>query len=186
MRRIIASTLMTLDGVVEDPGGFGGTSYGGWAAPYFGEEAVQRSIEKLAGCDYFLCGRRTYEMFAAAWGDAPGPYADRLRSLPKLVASSTLTGELSWNASLLDGDAVTALKRIRQEPGGDIMMYGNPTLLRTLLENGLVDQLDIMLHPLVLGVGTRLFQDGTPRTELTLVSQTALPTGVTILTYKPA
>jgi len=186
MRKIIASTLMTLDGVVEDPGGFGGTPFGGWALPYFGEEAVQRSIEKLSGCDYFLCGRRTYEMFSAAWGEAPGPYADRLRSLPKLVASTTLTGELTWNASLLEGDAVTALKQIKQAPGGDIMMYGNPTLLRTLLENGLVDQLDLMLHPLVLGAGAKLFPDGTPRTELTLEAQTQLPTGVTILTYTPA
>lgn len=185
MRKIIASTLMTLDGVVEDPGGFGGTPFGGWASAYFDADAVQRSIEKLSGCDYFLCGRRTYEMFAAAWGDAAGPYADRLRSLPKLVASTSLTGELTWNASLLEGDALTSLKRIKQEPGGDIMMYGNPTLLQTLLENGLVDQLDISLHPLVLGRGAKLFPAGTPRTELTLVSQTALPTGVTILTYRP-
>jgi dihydrofolate reductase len=186
MRKIIASTLMTLDGVVEDPGGFGGTAFGGWASPYFDAEAVQRSIEKLSGCDYFLCGRRTYEMFSAAFGDAPGAYADRLRSLPKLVVSTTLTGDLTWNASLLAGDAVTALKQIKQEPGGDIMMYGNPTLLRTLLDNGLVDQLDITLHPLVLGTGAKLFPHGAPRMELTLEAQSQLPTGVTVLTYTTA
>ena len=186
MRRIIASSLMTLDGVVEDPGGYAGTTFGGWALPYFDEEAVRRSIEKLSGCDYFLCGRRTYEMFAAAWGDADGPYADRLRSLPKLVASTTLTGELTWNASLLTGDAVDALKQLKQEDGDDIMMYGNPRLLRTLLENGLVDQLDISLHPVVLGTGTKLFEAGSPRTQLTFISQTALPSGVTIHSYQPA
>ena len=184
MRKLIASTLITLDGVVEDPGGFGGTPFGGWAQPYFQDEAVSRSIAKLASCDYFLCGRRTYEMFAAAWGDAEGPYADRLRELPKLVASSTLSGkELTWNATLLEGDAITALKRIKQEDGGDIMMYGNPRLLHSLLENGLVDQLDLLLHPLVLGTGTKL--EG-PHTELKLTSQHVLETGVLALSYEPA
>lgn len=183
MRKIIASTLMTLDGVVEDPGGFGGTPFGGWAQPYFGEEAVRRSVAKLASCDYFLCGRRTYEMFAAAWGDAEGPYADRLRELPKLVASSTLTGELTWNATLLEGDAIAALERIKKQDGGDIMMYGNPALLHTLLENGMVDQLDILLHPIVLGTGTKL---SGPRTELKLVQQDTLPSGVIALSYQTA
>ncbi|NUR95678.1 MAG: pyrimidine reductase [Kribbellaceae bacterium] len=183
MRKIIASTLITLDGVVEDPGGFGGTPFGGWAQAYFQEEAVRRSIEKLASCDYFLCGRRTYEMFSAAWGNAEGPYADRLRELPKLVASSTLTGELTWNATLLEGDAIAALERMKQEDGGDIMMYGNPTLLSALLENGLVDELDLMVHPLVLGTGARL--EG-PRTELKLTGQHTLETGVIALSYAPA
>jgi dihydrofolate reductase len=178
---------MTLDGVVEDPAGYAGTPFGGWAGPYFDQEAVRRSIEKLSGCDYFLCGRRTYQMFAAAWGDAEGLYQDRLRSLPKLVASTTLTGELTWNASLLDGDAVAALKQLKQEAGGDIMMYGNPILLRALLENGLVDQLEITLHPVVVGAGAKLFADGTPRTDLKLISQTGVAgSGVTILTYQPA
>jgi dihydrofolate reductase len=183
MRKIIASTLMTLDGVVEDPGGFGGTSFGGWALSYFGEEAVRRSIEKLASCDYFLCGRRTYEMFAAAWGDAEGPYADRLREVPKLVASSTLTGELTWNATLLEGDAIAALKRIKEQDGGDIMMYGNPALLHSLLEAGLVDQLDLIVHPLVLGTGAKL---SGPRTELKLTEQQALESGVVALSYQLA
>ncbi|GAB2636349.1 dihydrofolate reductase family protein [Kribbella swartbergensis] len=186
MRRIIASALVTLDGVAEDPGGYGGTSYGGWAQPYFGEESVRRSLEKLSTCDYFLCGRRTYEMFAAAWATAQGPYADRLRTLPKLVASATLTGGLTWNASLLEGDAITALDEIKRQPGGDVIMYGNPTLLRSLLEHGLVDELTLAIHPLVLGSGAKLFPDGTPRTGLDLVSQTTLANGVTTLTYHPS
>ncbi|WP_329004219.1 dihydrofolate reductase family protein [Kribbella sp. NBC_00709] len=184
MRKIIASALVTLDGVAEDPGGYSGTSDGGWAQPYFVEESVRLSIEKLAGCDYFLCGRRTYEMFAAAWGDAEGPYADRLRSLPKLVASTTLKGDLTWNAKLLEGDAIAALKQLKEQDGGDIMMYGNPVLLRSLLENGLVDELDLMLHPVLVGTGQKLFVDETPATKLTLESHTALDNGVTILTYR--
>ncbi|MFI5691110.1 dihydrofolate reductase family protein [Kribbella sp. NPDC051586] len=184
MRKIIASALVTLDGVAEDPGGYGGTSYGGWALPYFGEESVRLSIEKLAGCDYFLCGRRTYEMFAAAWGNAEGPYADRLRELPKLVASSTLKGALTWNATLLEGDAISALKQLKQQDGGDIIMYGNPTLLRSLLENDLVDELDLMLHPVLLGTGAKLFVEGTPSPKLTLDGHTVLDNGVSILTYR--
>ena len=183
MRKLIASTLITLDGVVEDPSGFGGTSFGGWAQPYFQEEAVRLSVQKLASCDYFLCGRRTYEMFSAAWGDAEGPYADRLRELPKLVASSTLTGALTWNATLLEGDAIAALERIKAEDGGDIMMYGNPTLLHSLLANGLVDELDLMVHPLVLGTGTKF--EG-PRTEFKLADQHTLETGVIALSYELA
>ncbi|GAA1147928.1 dihydrofolate reductase family protein [Kribbella jejuensis] len=182
MRKLIASTLITLDGVVEDPGGFGGTPFGGWAQPYFQEEAIRLSIEKLASCDYFLCGRRTYELFAAGFGDADGPYADRLRELPKLVASSTLAGtELTWNATLLEGDTITALKRIKAEDGGDIMMYGNPTLLHSLLQNGLVDELDLMVHPLVLGVGAKL--EG-PRTEWKLTGRRTLDSGVIALSYE--
>jgi dihydrofolate reductase len=184
MRKVIASALVTLDGVAEDPAGYSGTSYGGWAQPYFGEESVRPSIEKLAGCDYFLCGRRTYEMFAAAWGDAEGPYADRLRSLPKLVASSKLKGDLTWNAKLLEGDAIAALKQLREQDGGDIIMYGNPTLLRSLLENDLVDELDLMLHPVLLGTGQKLFVDETPSTKLTLESHATLDNGVTILSYR--
>src|SRR5690242_16627980 len=116
MRKLIASTLITLDGVVEDPGGSGGTPFGGEAQPYFQEEAIRLSIEKLASCDYLRCGLRTYELFAAGFGDADGPYADRLRELRKLVASSTLAGtELTWNATILEGDTITALKRIKAE-----------------------------------------------------------------------
>ncbi|MFC6158385.1 dihydrofolate reductase family protein [Kribbella jiaozuonensis] len=184
MRKIITSALVTLDGVAEDPGGYGGTSFGGWALPYFGEESVRLSIEALAGCDYFLCGRRTYEMFAAAWGNAEGPYGDRLRSLRKLVASSTLKGDLTWNAELLEGDTIAALKQLKKQDGGDIIMYGNPTLLRSLLANDLVDELDLMLHPVLLGTGQKLFADDTPQTKLALNNQTALDNGVTILSYR--
>ena len=184
MRKIIASTLVTLDGVAEDPSGYSGTSFGGWALPYFGEESVRLSIEKLAGCDYFLCGRRTYEMFSAAWGNAEGPYPDRLRNLKKLVASSTLKGDLTWNAELLEGDAIAALKQLKEQDGGDIMMYGNPTLFRSLLENDLVDELDLMLLPVLLGTGSKLFLDGTPPTKLMLDSHATLDNGVTILSYR--
>lgn len=185
MRKLIVSTLMTLDGVIDDPGGFTQSTHGGWAGPYFGDEAAQRSLEHLSTCDYFLCGRHTYEMFAKAWPHVTGPYADRLNSIPKLVASTTLTGELSWNATLLEGDAVSALAEIKQQPGGDIMMYGSPTLFHALLRHGLVDELDLMLFPLVIGSGQRLFVDGGSSATLELVGRDELSTGVVVLSYRP-
>ena len=185
MRKIIVSTLVTLDGVVEDPGGFGGSPHGGWAGPYFGEEAAKRSLEHLSTCDYFLCGRHSYELFSKAWPEASGPYADRLNSIPKLVASTTLTGDLGWNATLLAGDPLTTLAELKQEPGGDIMMYGSPALFASLLRQGLVDRLDLLVCPVVVGEGKRLFAPGAPRTELKPAGHSELGTGVTVFSYCP-
>lgn len=186
MRKIIVSTLMTLDGVVEDPGGMAGSEHGGWANRFFDEEAGQRSLETLSTCDYFLCGRRTYEMFSKAWPKASGPYADRLNAIPKLVASTTLAEPLTWNASLLKGDAVQELKKVKGQPGRDILMYGSVTLMRSLLEHGLVDQLDLMICPIVIGTGQRLFGDGGGLSaELRLAGTAELTSGTAILSYRP-
>ena len=186
MRRIIVSTLVTADGIVEDPGGMTGFEHGGWANRYFDEEAGERSLERLRSCDYFLCGRRTYEMFSQTWPNGTGPYADRLNAMPKLVASSTLAEPLSWNASLLKGDAIDALTRIKEEDGQDILMYGSVTLMRSLLHQRLVDQLDLMVCPVVLGTGQRLFGEGGPLVELELAGHTRLGTGIVILSYRPS
>ncbi|WP_020664807.1 dihydrofolate reductase family protein [Amycolatopsis benzoatilytica] len=185
MRKIIVSTLMTLDGVVEDPGGFGESPYGGWAPAYFGDEAAARSLAHLSTCDYLLCGRRTYELFAKAWPNASGPYADRLNSIPKLVASTTLTGDLDWNATVLEGDAVGALAELKRQRGGDLMLYGSATLSASLLRHGLVDELSVLVFPIVVGAGKRLFADGAPRVELKLVERDELDGGVAGLRYRP-
>lgn len=184
MRKIIVSTLVTTDGIVEDPGGMAGFEHGGWADRYFNQEVGKRSLERLQTCDYFLCGRHTYEMFSKAWPNSTGPYADRLNAIPKLVASTTLTEPLTWNASLLKGDAIGALKKIKEEDGQDILMYGSVTLMRSLLRNDLVDQLDLMVCPVLLGTGQRLFEGG-PVVELELTGETRLDTGITILSYRP-
>lgn len=185
MRKLIVSSLMTLDGVIEDPGGMAGTAFGGWANPFFNEEAGKKSLERLLGSDYFLAGRKTYEMFSKAWPNSSGPYADRLNSIPKLVASNTLAEPLTWNATLLKGDAIAELKKIKEADGGDIVMYGSVGLMRSLLDNGLVDQLDLMVCPVVLGTGERMFADGFPHLELELTGHTTLSTGVAILSYHP-
>jgi dihydrofolate reductase len=185
LRKIIVSSLVTLDGVVEDPGGMAGSEHGGWANRYFDEVAAKRSLERLDSCDYFLCGRRTYEVFSKGWQNSSGPYADRLNSIPKLVASTTLVEPLTWNASLLKGDVVRELARIREEDGGDIIMYGSVTLMRSLLEHGLVDELILWICPIVLGTGQQMFADGRPPVELELIGHTDLDTGVIIANYRP-
>jgi dihydrofolate reductase len=185
LRKIIVSTLVTLDGVIEDPGGKGGFEHGGWANRYFNEEAAKRSLERLLACDYFLCGRRTYEMFSKAWPKMSGPYADKLNSIPKLVASTTLAEPLTWNARLVKGDVARELKKIKEQAGRDILMYGSPVLMRSLLQHGLIDQLDLMVCPIVIGEGQRLFGDGSPGVELKLAGHNDLTTGAVLLSYQP-
>jgi dihydrofolate reductase len=185
LRKIIVSTLVTLDDVIQDPGGMGGFGRGGWANWYFNEEAANRSLERLLACDYFLCGRRTYEMFSKAWPKMSGPYADKLNSIPKLVASTTLSEPLIWNAHLVKGDVAQELKKIKAQGGRDILMYGSPVLMCSLLQHGLIDQLDLMVCPIVIGEGQRLFGDGGSSVELKLAGYTDLATGVVILSYQP-
>jgi dihydrofolate reductase len=185
LRKIIVSTLVTLDGVIQDPGGMGGFERGGWANRYFNEEAAKRSLERLLACDYFLCGRHTYEMFSKAWPKMTGPYADRLNSIPKLVVSTTLAEPLTWNAHLVKGHVAQELKEIKEQAGRDIIMYGSPVLMRSLLQHGLIDQLDLMVCPIVIGEGQRLFGDGGPSVDLQLAGHAGLGTGVVILSYQP-
>jgi dihydrofolate reductase len=176
---------MTLDGVIEDPGGMGGFKHGGWANRYFNEQAAKQSLERLLACDYFLCGRHTYEMFSKAWPKMSGPYADKLNSIPKLVASTTLAEPLTWNARLVKGDVARELREIKEQAGRDILVYGSPTLMRSLLEHGLIEELDLMVCPIVIGEGQRLFGKGGPSMELKLAGHTDLATGVVILRYQP-
>jgi dihydrofolate reductase len=185
VRKLIVSTLVTADGVAEDPGGMTGFEHGGWANRYFSDEVGERALGRLQSCDYFLCGRHTYEMFSKSWPNSSGPYADRLNAMAKLVASTTLAEPLIWNASLLEGDAIGALRKLKGEDGQDIVMYGSVTLMRTLLRNGLVDQLDLMVCPVVLGTGKRLFGDGGPVVELELTGHTSLDSGIAVLSYRP-
>ena len=107
---------MTVDGVIEDPGGMGGFEHGGWANRYFNEEAAKAALDRLLACDYFLCGRHTYEMFSKAWPKRSGPYADKLNSMPKLVASTTLSEPLTWNAHLVKGDVTRSSRRSKNMP----------------------------------------------------------------------
>jgi dihydrofolate reductase len=187
MRKLSVSTLVSLDGVIQDPGGFGETAQGGWASAYFNEEAVQDSYERLMASDYFLCGRVTYELLAKAWGSIKeGPYLKRMNSIPKLVASRTLKGPLEWNATLIKGDVAEKIAKLKAEPGRNIEMYGSTTLMQTLMRHDLIDEYRIWVHPLILGRGKRLFPENGQGAKLQLTATKSLSSGVVILTYVPA
>jgi dihydrofolate reductase len=187
MRRLSVSTLVTLEGVIQDPGGFGETKQGGWGSPYFTDEAQQLALDHLMASDYFLCGRITYELMSKAWGNIKGgPYLERMNAIPKLVASRTLTEPLSWNATLIKGDVAEQIRKVKQEPGKGIEVYGSASLMQTLMKHDLIDEYRIWVHPFVLGGGKRLFIDGGQAATLRLVAIKRLSSGVAILTYEPA
>lgn len=184
MRKLTAGVFVTLDGVAQDPGGFGELEHGGWALGYFDDASREQATEQLLASDTFLLGRTTYEIIERAWSRNTGPYAEAMHKLPKLVVSRTLRGELPWNATVLPGEAAETVAKLKQEPGGDIVMYGSFTLMHTLLRHNLIDELHVGVHPVVVGEGKRLFDGASPGT-LRLVAATPTPTGVVTLTYAP-
>jgi dihydrofolate reductase len=186
MRKLNVSTLVTLDGVMQDPGGFQELDRGGWGNEFFDDEAQQYALDHLRASDAFLCGRVTYEAFKEFWPQVKhGEYAETLNQMPKYVASTTLEEPLAWNATLLTGDVADAVASLKQQPGRDIVMYGSAGLMATLMRHDLIDEYRIWIHPLVLGTGKRLFEDGLPARALRLAESRPLGTGVVILTYRP-
>ena len=186
MRKLRVSTLVTLDGVIQDPGGFGEIAKGGWGNAYFTQEAQEEAYGHLMESDYFLSGRVTFELMSKAWGGIKGgPYLERMSNIPKLVASRTLTGPLAWNATVLQGDVAEEIARLKGTPGKDIEMYGSASLMQTLMKHDLIDEYRIWVHPLVLGAGKRLFSDSGQPAKLQLTGTKVLASGVAILTYEP-
>lgn len=186
MRSLALNTFVSLDGVMQAPGGphedpTGGFAHGGWAVNYFDE----RMIEKMAGADPYelLLGRGTYEIFAAHWPYDQGPIADHLNSTRKHVASKTLD-PVEWNNStLIAGDLADYVQARKREPGPELQVHGSPGLIQTLLEHDLIDEFRIWTFPVVLGTGKRLFGDGAIPTGLRLLESALSKTGVTINTY---
>jgi dihydrofolate reductase len=175
MRKLIESTLVSLDGVIEAPER--------WAI--FDEEATQRSMQELDNYDAFVMGRVTYERFRENWGAGGSPYIDRISAMPKYVASRSLT-EVTWNATLLGSDVVAAIERLKGRPGKDLIKYGNSRLDATLLRAGLVDELHVWIMPVVVGSGQRIFEDvETSSLKLTLTDVHKLRNGSVVLTYIP-
>ena len=175
MRKLIESTLVSLDGVIEAPER--------WAI--FDEEATQRSMQALDNYDAFVMGRVTYELFRENWRAGGNPYIDRIGAMPKYVASQSLT-EVTWNATLLGSDVVAAIERLKAEPGKDLIKYGNSRLDATLLRAGLVDELQVWIMPVVVGSGQRIFEDvETSSVKLTLTDVHKLCNGSVVLTYIP-
>jgi dihydrofolate reductase len=192
VRKLVVQEWMSLDGVVQAPGAAdedrsGGFAHGGWHLPYFDDLSRSWVLENLTQAGSYLLGRRTYESFAAHWPQASAeeqPLAEPLNTRPKFVASRTLTEPLGWESSrLLPGDLAPAVAALKEQDGGDVLVIGSAQLVRTLLAQGLADELRLMIDPLVLGGGKRIFpDDGTLRT-LRLIDQRAATTGAILATY---
>jgi dihydrofolate reductase len=193
--RIVITEFISLDGVVQAPGGSeedtdGGFAHGGWSHPFFEPEVVGATFsDALGGADALLFGRRTWQTMAAAWPDRAGdPFADRMNAIPKYVVSDTLRDdELTWTNTtrIPGGEAVARIRELREAPGGDLVGMGSPTLVRTLLAEGLVDELRLIVMPVLLGGGKSIFPaDGSLRT-LELVSTVTSSTGANVCTYRP-
>jgi dihydrofolate reductase len=193
MRTLGIVESVTLDGVMQAPAGKdedtrGGFEHGGWAQPY-NDEVIGREMGKGMGKSELLFGRRTYEQFASFWPNAPkpNPFSDILAKTPKYVVSRTLEEPLPWeNSTLLEGDARDAVARLKDEPGDDLVILGSGELVRSLMSRGLIDEYTLLIHPLVLGSGRRLFADDGSVAPLKLVTSVESTKGVLINTYRPA
>jgi dihydrofolate reductase len=192
MRRVIANEWMTLDGVVQAPSysdedTTGGFQHGGWHSRYFDDLSMSWVIENVSNAGGFLLGRGTYEMFAAHWPNASEQeqaLARPLNTLPKYVASTTLAEPLGWqNSTLLQGDVGEAVRALKAEEGEDLHAIGSPALVQTLLERDLVDEFQLMIDPLIVGGGKRLFRGDGELRQLRLVSSQVTTTGAMIATY---
>ena len=186
MGKIVISENVSLDGVIEDPAGVEGFRRGGW---FFetdrGEDGEKFTLDKTLGTEALLLGRRSYEFFAATWPSRGGELADRLNSLPKYVVSSTLEDPDWNNSTVLKGDVVDEVSKLKQELNGEIVVLGSPQLARTLIEHDLVDELRLMIYPVVLGAGARLFGETSDKKPMRLVDTQTVGDGIAILTYEP-
>jgi len=180
MRKIVAGLFISLDGVVEAPET--------WHSPYFNDEMGAAVEEQADASDVMLLGRKTYEAFASYWPNQSSdePFADHMNDTPKLVASSTLDSVEWKNSTLIEGDVPEALRRIKDRPGKDISIVGSPTLVRSLLRAGVLDELRLLVHPIVVGRGKRLFDAEEGPIPLRLLEAKTFTTGVQAMTYAPA
>jgi dihydrofolate reductase len=188
MGKIVVSENITLDGVVQDPTGEEGARFGGWFSQIEDrdhEAWAKVEFEEALGSEALLLGRRSFEYFAGRWASRGGEWADRLRSVPKYVVSSTID-VLDWDNSVhLSGDVVDEVSKLKQSVNGDIVVYGSARLVQTLMEHRLVDELRLMIYPFVLGTGGRLFGETSDKTPVRLVDTRTVGDGLALLTYQP-
>ncbi len=193
MRKLIVNEFLSVDGVMQGPGSpdedrDGGFEHGGWQVEYFDEGILADAQEGMDKADAYLFGRRTYQIMVAHWPSAPAddPFTGHLNATKKYVASRTLT-EVTWeNAELLQGEVAEAVARLKEQPGKDIVVLGSGDLVQTLVAHGLVDEFGLVVSPLILGSGKRLFRDADQVRRLTLVSSKSTPKGNLLLSYRPA
>src|SRR5438105_1277449 len=185
MGKIVVTEFVSLDGVMEDPGGSESFKHGGWTFEVDRGEGMAFKLEETMATDALLLGRVTYEEFAKAWPSRDGEFADKLNALPKHVVSSTLEHPTWNNSSVLKGDLDEEVAKLKERYDGDIVVHGSAQLTQALVEHDLVDELRLMVFPLVLGSGKRLFGESTDKKRLALVETRTVGDGVLILTYAP-
>jgi dihydrofolate reductase len=184
MGRIVVTEFVSLDGVMEDPGGAESFEYGGWALEIpRGDEGDRFKLDETMSSDALLLGRVTYEGFADAWPSREGEFAEKFNTMPKYVVSSTLTDPAWSNTTVLSGDLREEVGNLKEQHDGDVVVHGSAQLAQTLLQNNLVDELRLMVFPVVLGGGKRLFGDSGDRKRLQLQSSRAVGEGVVVLVY---
>jgi dihydrofolate reductase len=186
MGRIVVTEFMSLDGVVEDPGGSEDFKHGGWSFEIErGEEGDKFKLDETLEADALLLGRVTYEGFAAAWTSREGEFADKFNNMPKYVVSSTLEDPEWNNSTVLKGDVAEEVSKLSERQDGNIVVHGSPRLVQTLIEHDLVDELRLMVFPVVLGSGKRLFGETSDKKRLRLADSKTVGDGVAILIYEP-
>jgi dihydrofolate reductase len=187
MGKIVVTEFVSLDGVVEAPGGGEGFKYDGWSFEIErGDEGNQFKLDETMSSQALLLGRVTYEGFAAAWPSRTGEFADKFNSMPKYVVSSTLESPEWSNTTVLAGDVAEEVAKLKGSLEGDIVVHGSPRLVQTLIDRDLVDEFRLMVFPVVLGTGKRLFDRTSDKKPLRLVSSKIVGDGVAILVYEPA
>jgi dihydrofolate reductase len=187
MRKIIVTQFVTVDGVIDDPGGSEKTRHGGWSFQFGSQESGKYKFDELFASGALLLGRVTYEGFAAAWPAMRNEYADKMNGLPKFVVSTTLKN-VAWNNSqVIRGNIPEEVARLKQQPGQDILIFGSVKLVNALMPHDLIDEYRLMVHPIVLGSGRRLFEGEAPDAlRLRLSDTKTFPSGVVVLAYEPA
>jgi dihydrofolate reductase len=188
MGKLVVTEFVSLDGVMEDPGGAEGTDFGGWTFRFPADEGQQVKFDELMASDVQLLGRVTYDGFAAAWPgmeETTGDFGKRMNAMPKVVVSTTLTDPAWNNTTVISADVPGAVARLKEQYTGDILVAGSATLVATLREHDLVDEYRLMVHPVVLGRGKRLFS-GPAVTDLELADSRKVGPDVLLLTYRPA
>jgi dihydrofolate reductase len=187
MGKIIVSEFVSLDGVMEDPGGSEDFAYGGWSFEFErGEDGDKFKLDEALEAEALLLGRVTYEGFAEAWPSRDGDFADKFNTMPKYVVSSTLADPEWTNSTVLNGDVAEEVSKLRQATDGNIVVHGSAQLVQTLIENDLVDELRLMVFPVILGKGKSLFGDTSDRKRLRLADAKTVGDGVAIQIYEPA
>ena len=190
MRKIIVSEFVSLDGVIQAPGGAdedteGGFAYGGWTGPYWHDDIGAAFAEEMSGSDALLLGRKTWQIHGGAFEPMPegNPFGDVMNGMPKYVVSSTLTSATAWrNSTLINGDVVDEIRALKAQPGKNILMDGSSVLIHTLAANDLIDEYHLLVYPVVLGGGKKVFPDGV-RLNLHLVEARPIPSGVVLTRY---